>query len=74
MSKYIKYEPCCCGANRREHVETFGGGQGYGVTLICRECGLRVSGASEYGAKKNWNRIMQRIENERHERRRKYDR
>lgn len=56
MSKYIKYEPCCCGANRREHLH-----RSNRFTLRCKECGLHISGTSEYDVKKQWNRIMRKI-------------
>ena len=51
-----KFEPCCCGANRRKHTL-----KNKFITLTCEGCGLYISGTSEYGAKLNWNKIMRKI-------------
>lgn len=53
IAPYEKLKVCICGCKKRERI--------YGVdamTLICRRCGLSVSGKTEAEARTNWNRMV----------------
>ena len=55
VSSYERLKVCTCGCKKRERI--------YGVdamTLICRRCGLSVSGKTEAEARKNWNAMIER--------------
>lgn len=50
---YSRYEPCLCGTNRRDKWFST-----EGVKLVCKNCGLSVSGNNEADAKRRWNNYM----------------
>lgn len=60
--KYIRFNPCVCGCNRREHW------YGYGQTKFfrCKNCGLKSpEGSNEKEAKLNWNKMIEEKQNDR---------
>ena len=51
--KYEKFLPCLCGKNARDRWYSKGE-----VKLVCKYCGLSVSGKNGADAKRRWNDYM----------------
>lgn len=55
---YARFEPCLCGCNRRERWFWESG-----MKLVCKNCGLSVTGNNEQDAKRRWNEYMKGAKN-----------
>lgn len=51
-----KFLPCICGCNKRDTWHSIS--EEWRVKLVCRKCGLSVTGKNEKDAKRNWNDYM----------------
>ena len=58
---HIKFEPCICGCNRREHWTKWTGVESL-IMLRCAKCGREASGKTEKDAKLNWNSMIQSLD------------
>lgn len=54
--EYIKFLPCKCGCNSREHWYGVNGYNNY--IYICKKCGATAQGGTEREARLNWNRMV----------------
>lgn len=52
----VKFLPCRCGYNRREHW--FAAGNDMQEILVCKKCGFEVRGKNEEDARRNWNEAV----------------
>ena len=52
----VKFLPCKCGYNRREHW--FAVGNDMQEILVCKKCGFEVRGKNEEDARRNWNEAV----------------
>ena len=66
--EYIKFLPCTCGCNRREHwVRSYIDSDEIKVLLVCAKCGREVDGKNLDAAKRAWNEsvsVMKGLNNE----------
>lgn len=57
IAPYERLKVCTCGCKRREHWYD---GRG-GMSLVCERCGRKASGKTEAEARRNWNRMIERM-------------
>ena len=58
IKMYVRYLPCVCGCNRREHWSHVSPGSAPITVLKCKKCGLVADGKTEAEAKHNWNELV----------------
>ena len=54
---YVRFKPCTCGCNTREHISKWTGVESLTI-LRCTRCGREVCGKDETEAKLNWNAMI----------------
>ena len=54
--EYIKFLPCKCGCNRREHW--YGINEDNAFIFVCEKCGATAKGRTDREARLNWNRMV----------------